>query len=79
MINITACNGVPNSPDIKEYLLSSVDEIDKLPRDGVRGQQEFGDETGINDPCAIGSTAMVATGSSTEVYILSSENEWIKM
>ena len=32
-----------------------------------------------DEPCAYGSTAMVVTGSLTEVYILTPNNEWIKL
>ena len=75
---ITAINGQTNASDTKEFLLTSVDEITKLPRNGIEGTLETAD-TVTNKPCAIGSTAMVCTGTSTEVYILTPDNEWVKM
>lgn len=75
---ITAINGQANATDTKEFLLTSVDEVLLLPKYGIEGQLVTND-TVTNKPCAIGSTAMVCTGTSTEVYILTPDNEWTKM
>lgn len=75
---IITINGQSNSSDTKEFLLTSVDEVAKLPRNGVEGTLETAD-TVTNKSCAIGSTAMVCDGNSTLVFILSPNNEWILM
>ena len=75
---ITAINGQANSTDTKEFLLTSVTEIAMLPKYGIYGTLVT-DDTVTNKPCAIGSTAMVCTGTSTDVYILTPDNEWTKM
>lgn len=75
---ITAINGQANSSDTKEFLLTTTDEIKLLPKNGVVGTLETAD-TVTNKPCAIGSTAMVVNSTSTEVYILTPDNEWVKM
>ena len=72
---ITAINGQVNSTDAKEFLLTSTDEVLLLPKYGVEGRLVTND-TVTNKPCAIGSTAMVVTGSVTDVYILTPDNEW---
>ena len=77
--SITTYNGVPNSKETKEYLCTSTSDLAKLPREGIRGTQNLEDETVNDDPCAIGSTAMVCTGTSTDVYILTPDNEWTLM
>ena len=76
-VKIIAINGQVNSTDTKEVLLTSVDEITKLPRNGIEGTLETAD-TVTNKSCAIGSTAMVCTNTSTEEYILTPDNEWVK-
>nr|DAL67428.1 MAG TPA: hypothetical protein [Caudoviricetes sp.] len=77
-VKITAINGQANSSDTKEFLLTTTDEIKLLPKNGIEGTL-ITDETVINKPCAIGSTAMVVNSVSTEVYILTPDNEWVKM
>lgn len=67
-----------NSPTIKEFLLSSDSDVAKLPKSSTNGNLVTDDST-LNEPCDFGSTAMVVTGSSTTVYILSPENKWVKM
>ena len=75
---ITAINGQVNSTDTKEFLLTSTDEVLLLPKYGVEGRLVAYD-TVKNEPCAISSTAMVVTGSVTDVYILTPDNEWTLM
>ena len=57
----------------------SITDIDKLPKYGIRGTLNDPNDTVVDEPCAYGSTAMVVTGSLTEVYILTPNNEWVKM
>lgn len=57
----------------KQYLCTSVDDISKLPRCGIEGTQEQRIDPKDNEPCGIGSQAIVKTG---EVYILWPDNEW---
>ena len=61
-----------------KYVCSSHNDIKLLPRYGIRGTQ-----TGClekeNNPCAYGSIARISNGSTTELYTLSTTNEWVKM
>ena len=68
----TTVNGHPVSSDLKEFVCQSVDDISKLPKKGISGTQETGD----NEPCAIGSMALVSTG---EIFVLFPNNEWCKV
>lgn len=79
MFKITSIGGKPSSYSQKEYLLTDISDIDKLPKYGIRGTLNDPNDTVADEPCAYGSTAMVCTGSSTEVYILTPNNEWVKM
>lgn len=76
---IIGANGKPNSYLQKEYLLTNAEDVSKLPRVGIKGTQEICNDTVTNDPCAVGSTALVVTGAVTEAYILTPDNEWVKM
>lgn len=60
----------------KTFLCSSVDDIAKLPKSEVSGTIET-DNVEVNDPCAFGSTALVCTSDSSEVYILNPDNNWV--
>lgn len=79
MFKISTINGKPNAYNQKEYLLTDVADLDKLPKYGIRGTQADPMDSVADEPCAFGSTAMVVTGTSTEVYILTPNNEWVKM
>ena len=60
----------------REFLCDTVEDIAKLPREGVVGTIEV-DEMDIdtNDPCSIGSMAYVCTDKA--FYILAPNNEWV--
>ena len=79
MFKITSIGGEPNSYSQKEYLLTNISDLDKLPKCGIRGMLNDPNDSVADEPCAYGSTAMVVTGSLTEVYILTPNNEWIKL
>lgn len=79
MFKINTINGKLNAYNQKEYLLTDVADLDKLPKYGIRGTQADPMDSVADEPCAFGSTAMVVTGTSTEVYILTPNNEWVKM
>lgn len=66
-------NGYPARSDIKQFMLTSVDEVAKLPKSGVVGTLDDSEEPSINKPCGIGSEAIVKTG---EIYLLWPDNEW---
>ena len=76
---ITAINGKPNAYNQKEYLLTDENQINLLPRYNVRGQMNDPQDSVADEPCAYGSTAMVVANGNTEVYILTPDNEWVKM
>lgn len=63
----------------KEYLLTDISQLDLLPKYGIKGTINDPNDSDANEPCAYGSTAMICNGSSTVVYILSPDNEWVKM
>ena len=79
MFKITSIGGRANSYSQKEYLLTDISDLDKLPKYGIRGALNDPDDSVIDEYCAYGSTAMVVTGSLTEVYILTPNNEWVKL
>ena len=79
MFKITSIGGHANSYSQKEYLLTDISDLDKLPKHGIRGTLNDPNDSVVDEPCAYGSTAMVATGSLTEVYILTPNNEWVKL
>lgn len=62
---------------VNEYICDSVSDIAKLPRVNVSGTQE--DYYVGNAPCWYGSIAIICTGSETEVWMLTANNEWTKM
>ena len=74
---ITSINGQPRSHNTREFLCSTEDDIAKLPRYKIAGTQELENDTISNDPCGIGSTALVC--STSDVYILTPDNEWVKL
>ena len=78
---IMTVGGKTNSALQKEYICDSIADIDKLPKDGIRGTFEDLANPSINDPCEIGSTALVCEGSNglATVFILSPSNEWKEM
>ena len=79
MFKITSIGGKPNSYSQKEYLLTDSSFIDKLPKYGIRGTLNDPNDSVSDEPCAYGSTAVCVDGTSTEVYILTPNNEWVKM
>ena len=79
MFKITSIGGHANSYSQKEYLLTDISDLSKLPKYGIRGALNDPNDSVIDEPCAYGSTAMVVTGSLTEVYILTPNNEWVKL
>lgn len=74
---ITKINGQPNSVETREFICQTEDDIAKLPRYGIHGTQDDINDTVSNNPCAIGSTALVCT--TANVYILAPDNSWIKL
>lgn len=76
--NIMNINGHYNSSAYKEYLCDSIDDIQKLPKFGVYGSIDDSSDFSINEPCAIGSTALVCDNGSgaSAVYILNPSNKW---
>jgi len=74
---IIAINGQINSSDLKEFICQDENDITKLPRYGINGTQESEYDTVSNQPCAIGSKAIVC--STSNVYILSPDNAWVKL
>lgn len=77
--DIMEIGGKINSAIQKQYILNSASDIGKLPKSGIRGTQIVDNDSSINDPCAFGSTAIVCTGTETDVYILTPDNEWTLM
>ena len=65
--------GNPARSDIKQFMCLTVDQISKLPRQGVPGTLDDSAEPELNNPCGIGSEAIVKTG---EIYLLWPDNQW---
>lgn len=72
-VSIIESNGNPARSDIKRFMLLTVGEVAKLPRQGVYGTLDTTKDPEINCPCGIGSEAIVKTG---EIYMLWPDNEW---
>lgn len=79
MIKITHVNGQPNQYALKEFILSDLDDVDKLPKVGIRGTMNDENDSTVDECCAYGSTAIYADGTTVEVFILTPNNEWVKM
>lgn len=71
--SIIEVNGNPARSDIKRFMLETVSEISSLPRQGIDGTLDDTNNPHINEPCGIGSEAIVKTG---EVYMLWPDNTW---
>ena len=71
--SVIEINGNPARSDIKRFMLLTVDEVAKLPKQGVYGTLDTTKDPEINRPCGIGSEAIVKTG---EIYMLWPDNEW---
>ena len=79
---LNAINGKLNSFSVREYIVDTTDDIALLPRYGIKGTMnvDISDKVS-NDPCDIGSTALVCRNSNgkSEIWILSPCNEWVKL
>lgn len=74
---ITKVNSHPAYSNLKEFICQSEADISKLPTSTTYGTQaDVGDES-INDPCAIGSTAIIPNP--LTMYVLSPDNTWQKV
>ena len=71
--SVIEINGNPARSDIKRFMLLTVDEVAKLPKQGVYGTLDTTKDPEINCPCGIGSEAIVKTG---EIYMLWPDNTW---
>ena len=71
--NIIEVNGNPARSDIKRFMLDTIEDIFKLPRQGIEGTLDDTNNPCLNEPCGIGSEAIVKTG---EVYMLWPDNTW---
>ena len=79
---LTSINGKPTSFSVREYIVDTPNDIALLPRYGISGKMDIGtSDTVSNDPCAIGSTALVCKNdkNESEVWMLSPSNEWVKL
>lgn len=73
---VTSSNGRSTLFSHKKFICDSEEDIAKLPKDGIEGSIEGSSDDLINRPCSIGSTALVC--STSEMWILSPSNEWVK-
>ena len=71
--SLVEINGNPARSDIKRFMLLTVDDISKLPRQGIEGTLDDQYDPELNCPCGIGSEAIVKTG---EIFMLWPDNEW---
>lgn len=71
--SIIEVNGNPARSDIKRFMLDTIEDISKLPRQGIEGTLDDTNNLYLNEPCGIGSEAIVKTG---EVYMLWPDNNW---
>lgn len=74
---VTKVNSYPVHSNLKEFICQSEADISTLPTSTTYGTQaDVGDES-INDPCAIGSTAIIPNP--LTMYVLSPDNTWQKV
>ena len=52
MFKITSIGGKPNSYSQKEYLLTNISDLDKLPKYGIRGTLNDPNDSVVDEPCA---------------------------
>ena len=74
MVNITKVGDHTNSASIREFIVDTVAEINKLPCIETRGTLD--NET-LNDCVAAGSSALVLENSS--VWMLSPSDQWVNL
>ena len=60
----------------KEYFLTSVSQVDLLPKKNIKGKLDDREDSSINDECAYGSVAKVIVNGVMKHYILTPDNEW---
>ena len=78
-VSILNVGGQENSSIRREYLCDTVADVTRLPKRKTRGTLKTNDSS-LNDPCAIGSTALVCDDNgSSAVYILNNANQWVKL
>ena len=70
---LTHVGNNPARSDIKRFMCLTVDDINTLPRQGIAGTMDDTNFPGCNEPCGIGSEAIVKTG---EIYLLWPDNKW---
>lgn len=78
MVKITQINGKPSNYLQKQFLLSSLDDLSKLPRVGVRGNVKDENDSSTDEECAYGSTAQVVVNGVLKHYILTPDNKWVE-
>ena len=76
---IEEINGKPVAYNQKKYGLKDPADLVKLPRFGIKGTNDDPNDSVSNEPCAYGSIAVLTTGTLTEVYKLTPDNQWTKM
>ena len=78
MVKITQINGKPSNYLQKQFLLSSLDDLSKLPRVGIRGNVKDETDSSTDEECAYGSTAQVVVNGVLKHYILTPDNNWVE-
>ena len=66
----------------KEFICTSADDLAKLPKFGIKGTQvddSYNYNEHDNESVMYGSIAMVCDGATSEMYILTPDNNWTKI
>ena len=79
MAAIVEENGHAASSNIKEFILIGLDNLAKLPRCGVEGSLNPGNDWTINEPVAYGSRAVIKDNGEIHAYMLFPDNVWTKV
>ena len=69
-------NGHVIFANTKQYLLTSLADVAKLPKNNIQGTLDTNLDAAINEPCAYGSTAIVKDGGAITTLMLFPDNEW---
>lgn len=76
MFTVTKVGDKTNSPEIREYTLDTIDDLQYLPTQSKEGSQASG-AIGDNVRCAAGSSAFVIA--TAQLFMLNSDSEWIEV
>lgn len=61
----------------RDFSITEEDDVRKLPKMGQKGDSDAAVDSVSDEPCGIGSTALLSLGS--RVFYLDASNSWIEL